>query len=110
MFMGGQAFKQTIIPALMFVGKVCGKVEEAINFYASVFHDSKINYILRYGKGEEPDKEGAVKHAGFSLEGGQFAAMDSAREHNFAFNEAISFIVHCSTQEEIEYYWAKLFA
>jgi len=110
MFMGGQAFKQTIIPALMFVGKVCGKVEEAINFYASVFHDSKINYILRYGKGEEPDKEGAVKHAGFILEGGQFAAMDSAHEHKFGFNEAISFVVHCDTQEEIDFYWGKLSA
>jgi predicted 3-demethylubiquinone-9 3-methyltransferase (glyoxalase superfamily) len=110
MFMGGQPFKQKIISALMFVGKLCGKVEEAINFYASVFHDSKINYILRYGKEEEPDKEGTVKHAGFVLGGQQFAAMDSAREHNFAFNEAISFIVHCDTQEEIDYYWGHLSA
>src|SRR5712692_3271798 len=110
MFMGGQPLKQKIIPALMFVGKQCGRVEEAINFYKSVFHDSKINYILRYNKGEEPDKERSIKHAGFVLEGQQFAAMDSAREHNFSFNEAISFIVHCDTQEEIDYYRGKLSA
>ncbi len=108
MFMGDQPFKQKIIPALMFVGNMCGKVEEALNFYTSVFHNSEVNYILRYGKGEEPDKEGTVKHAGFILEGQQFAAMESASEHKFAFNEAISFIVHCDTQKEIDYYWGKL--
>jgi predicted 3-demethylubiquinone-9 3-methyltransferase (glyoxalase superfamily) len=110
MFMGDRPIRQKIIPALMFVGKQCGKVEEAINFYASVFRDAKINYILRYSNGEEPDKEGTVKHAGFILEGQQFAAMDSAREHNFTFNEAISFMVHCETQDEIDSYWEKLSA
>ena len=44
------------------------------------------------------------------LEDQDFAAMDSAREHNFAFNEAISFMVHCNTQKEIDYYWEKLSA
>ena len=63
---------------------------------------------MRYGKGEEPDKEGTIKHASFTLEGQQFAAMDSAREHNFSFNEAISLIVHCKNQEEVDYYWEKL--
>ena len=66
--------------------------------------------ILRYGKGEEPDKEGTIKHAAFTLEGQEFAAMDSAHEHNFTFNEAISFMVECETQEEIDYYWEKLTA
>jgi predicted 3-demethylubiquinone-9 3-methyltransferase (glyoxalase superfamily) len=94
----------------MFVGKQYGKAEEAINFYASVFEDARVGDILRYSKGEEPDKEGTVKHASFMLEGQEFAAMDSAREHNFAFNEAISFIVHCETQKEIDYYWEKLSA
>ena len=48
--------------------------------------------------------------ADFMLEGQWFAAMDSAHEHNFAFNEAISFMVYCDTQEEIDYYWDKLSA
>lgn len=110
MFMGDREIKQIITPTLMFVGKVCGKAEEAINFYTSVFNNAKVGDILRYSKGEEPDKEGTIKHAAFTLEGQEFASMDSARVHNFNFNEAISFIVHCDTQKEIDYYWGKLSA
>jgi predicted 3-demethylubiquinone-9 3-methyltransferase (glyoxalase superfamily) len=110
MFMGNRQIEQNITPTLMFVGKQCGKAEEAIRFYASVFHDAKVGDILRRGKGEEPDKEGTVRHAGFTLEGQGFAAMDSAHEHNFAFNEAISFVVNCKDQEEVDYYWGKLSA
>ena len=110
MFMADRKIKQRIIPTLMFVGKQCGKAEEAINFYASVFGSARVGDILHYSKGEEPDKGGTVKHAAFMLEGQEFAAMDSARGHNFAFNEAISFIVHCETQKEIDYYWGKLSA
>jgi predicted 3-demethylubiquinone-9 3-methyltransferase (glyoxalase superfamily) len=102
--------KQNITPTLMFVGDNCGKAEEAINFYTSIFHNSKVGNILRYNKGEEPDREGTIKHAAFNLEDQEFAAMDSAFEHNFAFNEAISFIVHCKTQDEIDYYWQNLTA
>ena len=110
MYMGDSNIKQKITPTLMFVGRQCGKAEEAINFYASVFKGGQIGGILRYGKGEEPDKEGTVKHAEFTLEGQEFAAMDSAHGHNFTFNEAISFMVHCDTQDEIDYYWDKLSA
>ncbi len=102
--------KQRIAPTLMFVGTVSGKAEEAINFYTSVFHNAKEGSILRYGKGEEPDKEGTIKHAVFTLEGMEFAAMDSALPHDFTFNEAVSLIVNCQTQEEIDYYWEKLSA
>jgi predicted 3-demethylubiquinone-9 3-methyltransferase (glyoxalase superfamily) len=108
-YMGERKTKQRIIPTLLFVGKQYGKAEEAMNFHASVFEDARVGDIMRYSKGEEPDREGTVKHASFMLEGQEFAAMDSAREHNnFAFNEAISFMVHCETQKEIDYYWGKL--
>jgi predicted 3-demethylubiquinone-9 3-methyltransferase (glyoxalase superfamily) len=110
MFTGGFELKQKIVPTLMFVGAQCGKAEEAMNFYASIFRNAKVGDIMRYGKGEEPDKEGTVKHAAFTLEGQEFAAMDSAQEHKFAFNEAVSLLVHCETQEEIDYYWGKLSA
>jgi len=110
MFAGGREIKQKITPTLLFVGKQYGKAEEAINFYATVFHNARVGDIDRYSKGEEPDKDGTIKHAAFTLEGLEFAAMDSALEHNFAFNEAISFMVHCQTQEEIDYYWEKLSA
>lgn len=110
MFMGDRKIQQNITPTLMFVRDVCGKAEEAFNFYTSIFNNAKVGDILRYGRGEEPDKEGTVKHAAFTLLGQEFAAMDSARGHNFTFNEAISLMVHCDTQEEIDYYWGKLSA
>jgi predicted 3-demethylubiquinone-9 3-methyltransferase (glyoxalase superfamily) len=96
--------------SLMFVGKNCGKTEEAREFYLSVFRNSKPGALFRYGPGQEPEKEGTVMFADFMLEGQWFAAMDSAREHKFNFNEAISFIVYCDTQGEIDYYWEKLSA
>jgi predicted 3-demethylubiquinone-9 3-methyltransferase (glyoxalase superfamily) len=110
MFMGDRAIEQKITPTLMFAGEQCGRAEEAIHFYASVFHNAKVGHVLRYGENEEPDKAGTVKHAGVALEGKSFAVMDSARAHNFTFNEAISFMVHCNTQEEIDYLWSKLSA
>lgn len=110
MLMGDRPIKQRIIPTLMFVGKNAGKAEEAIRFYASVFNRSKVGDILRYGKEDKPDKEGTIKYAAFALEGQEFAAMDSALEHNFTFNEATSFEVHCENQEVLDYYWGKLSA
>jgi len=107
---GRRDSNQRITPTIMFVGDVCGKAEEAINFYTSVFHDAKVEDILRYGRGMEYDKEGTVQHAAFTLEGQEFAAMDSAREHRFSFNEAVSFVVKCETQGEVDYYWEKLSA
>jgi predicted 3-demethylubiquinone-9 3-methyltransferase (glyoxalase superfamily) len=110
MFMRDRNVEQQITPTLMFVGEQCGKAEEAINLYTAVFHNAKVGHILRYGENEGPDKAGTIKHAGITLEGESFAVMDSAHAHNFSFNEAISFIVHCNTQEEIDYFWSKLSA
>ena len=112
MFIGDSKMKlkQKITPMLLFVGDVCGKAEEAINFYTSIFSNARIDDIVRYNKGEEPDEEGTVKYATFMLAGYGFAAMDSAHKHDFAFNEAISFIIHCETQDVIDYYWEKLSA
>lgn len=103
-------FKQRITPVLLFTKDVCGKTEEAISFYSSVFPNAKSQVFARYAKGEEPDKEGTVKYAQFVLEGQEFGAMDSAHKHNFSFNEAISFMVNCKDQEEIDYFWNKMSA
>lgn len=105
MFTDKNKATQRITPTLMFTGNVCGKAEEAIRYYISIFEKSKVGDIMRYGKNQEPDKEGTIMHADFTLEGQEFAAMDSAWEHKFSFNEAISFIVHCESREEIDYYW-----
>ena len=110
MLVGEEQAGQRITPTLMFVGKVCGKAEEAINLYTSVFPHSEVGPILRYDKSEEPDEEGTIKYASFLLDGQEFAAMDSARDHDFGFNEAISFLVSCETQEEIDHYWDSLSA
>lgn len=97
-----------IIPSLLFTGDICGKAEEATDFYLSVFKNSRRGLIARYPAGMEPDREGTIMFTDFMLEGNWLAAMDSAQHHDFAFNEAISLIVYCNTQQEIDYYWEKL--
>jgi predicted 3-demethylubiquinone-9 3-methyltransferase (glyoxalase superfamily) len=99
-----------ILPSLMFVGDNTGRADEAINFYLSVFKNSKPGVVYRYRPNQEPDKEGTIMFADFMLENYWFAAMDSAYEHNFTFNEAVSFMVSCDTQKEIDDYWEKLSA
>jgi predicted 3-demethylubiquinone-9 3-methyltransferase (glyoxalase superfamily) len=94
----------------MFVGDVAGKAEEAMRFYTSVFKEGTIGDIMRYGEGQGPDKEGTVQYATFTLNGQEFGAMDSAMAHNFTFNEAISLMVYCKDQKEIDYFWEKLSA
>lgn len=99
-----------IIPSIMFVGDVCGKAQEATDFYISVFKNAKRGAVAYYPEGMEPDKPGTVMFTDFKLENQWFAAMDSARMHDFNFNEAVSLLVNCDDQEEIDYYWQKLSA
>lgn len=102
--------QQKITPMLMFVGAQAGKAEEAMRLYSSLFPDAAVGAISRYGSGEAPDAEGTVKQAAFTLAGQHFAAMDSAHAHDFQFNEAISMMVYCDTQAEIDHYWDSLTA
>jgi predicted 3-demethylubiquinone-9 3-methyltransferase (glyoxalase superfamily) len=83
--------------------------EEAVNFYASIFRNSKIGKISRYGKeGYEIHKkaEGSVLTMEFELNGQPFTALNGGPV--FKFNEAISFQVACESQDELDYYWEKL--
>ncbi len=86
-----------------------GQAEEAANFYVSIFKDSKIGNITRYGK-EGYDihgrEAGTVMTVDFEIEGLKFTALNGGPV--FKFNEAISFQVLCETQEELDYYWEKL--
>jgi predicted 3-demethylubiquinone-9 3-methyltransferase (glyoxalase superfamily) len=107
---GHYAFRHRITPTLMFVGAVAGRAEEAMRFYAGILPDSKVGDIARYPAGMEPDREGTVMHGSVTLAGQEFFAMDSAQKHDFAFNEAISLIVNCDSQDEIDRYWGALSA
>ncbi len=103
-------FIQRIMPAFMFTQDICGKAEEAINYYTSIFPDSNAQVFTRYSKDENPDQEGTIKYAQFILDGQEFGAMDSAGSHDFKFNEAVSLMVHCKDQDEIDFFWEKLSA
>jgi len=83
--------------------------EDAVKFYTSIFDRSKISRMTRYGKeGQEIHKmpEGSVMTVEFELEGQKFVALNGGPI--FKFSEAISFIVNCESQEEIDHYWNKL--
>ena len=96
---------QKISPCLWFDDNA----EDAVKFYVSVFKDSNIGNVTRYGK-EGYDihkkKEGSVMTIDFEIEGQKFLALNGGPI--FKFNEAISFQIYCDTQEEIDYYWDKL--
>jgi predicted 3-demethylubiquinone-9 3-methyltransferase (glyoxalase superfamily) len=96
---------QNITPCLWFDTQA----EEAAKFYASVFKDSKVGKTSRYGKEgfEVHGKQaGTVMTVEFEIAGHKFLALNGGPQ--FKFNEAVSFQVHCETQEEIDYFWSKL--
>ena len=94
-------FEQKISPALWFDNNA----EEAIDFYISIFRNSKVNKVLRYGKAG-PGPEGTVMTISFELDGEEFTAINGGP--HFTFSPAISFVVKCETQDEVDYYWEKL--
>ena len=85
------------------------EAEEAAKFYVSVFKDSSINNVSRYGKeGYEVhgQKEGTVMTVEFTLNGQRYLALNGGPQ--FKFNESVSFMIPCETQEDVDYYWNKL--
>lgn len=94
-----------IMPSLMFTGDNTGKADEAIDYYVSMFDDSKRGLTARYPEGAAPEKDAKIMFAEFMLEGQWFTAMDSGHMHAFTFNEAVSLLVRCDSQEEIDRYW-----
>jgi predicted 3-demethylubiquinone-9 3-methyltransferase (glyoxalase superfamily) len=99
--------EQKIILSFLFTNDVFGKADEAIKHYASIFTDSKIMYTDYY-KPEEAPFAGKLKFGSFQLNNQQLAAMDGPGNHQFQFNEGLSFIVECNGQEEVDYFWDKL--
>jgi predicted 3-demethylubiquinone-9 3-methyltransferase (glyoxalase superfamily) len=92
---------QKISPFLWFDDQA----EEAMNFYVSIFKNSKVGNVTRYGDAG-PGPKGSVMTASFELEGQQFTALNGGPQ--FKFTEAISFVVNCETQEEVDGLWGKL--
>lgn len=99
---------QKIVPALLFVNEKAGLVKEAVDFYISVFPDSMILTESPWDKSSGmPD--GSLLFAQFKLSKYIFNSMSGGTpRHDFDFNEAVSFMVYCQTQDEIDYYWDKL--
>lgn len=81
------------------------QAEDAMNFYTSIFPDSRIGAVSRYPEGG-PGEAGSVMSAAFVLNGQEFMVLNGGPE--FKFNEAVSFFVKCETQEEVDLYWARL--
>jgi predicted 3-demethylubiquinone-9 3-methyltransferase (glyoxalase superfamily) len=98
---------QKITPFFMYANKQFGRAEEAVKFYTSIFDNSSITGILKHGP-EAGKEAGTVIHAQFRLAGQTFMAIDSIAEHQFDYNEAVSMVINCSTQEDIDAYWQKL--
>jgi predicted 3-demethylubiquinone-9 3-methyltransferase (glyoxalase superfamily) len=97
-----------IVPSLLFTRNNTNRAEEAINFYVSIFKDAKVGALNYYSEDIGPAKAGALQFGDFMLANQWFAAMDSAVEQEFIFNEAISLSVDCKDQAEIDYFWEKL--
>lgn len=93
---------QKFITTFMFCGAHQGKAETAVNFYVSLFKDTSLENLVRYTEGEV---KGQVVFSRFTLNGVTYAAMDSGIPQPFTFSEAISQVIECDTQEEIDYYW-----
>ncbi len=97
-----------IAPSLLFVGEQHGKCEEALRFYATLFDDSRVGRIERYTADDPDPATGAIKYAELVLAGQPFRAMESSLAHDFAFNEAVSFLVSCEDQAEVDGLWSAL--
>lgn len=95
--------QSNITPFLMFAGKA----EEALNFYVSLFRNSSVTDIQRYGAAQT-GAEGSVLRATFTLSGQEFMCIDSPVKHDFGFTPSLSLFVNCLSEEEIDKYFEEL--
>lgn len=103
----GENQQAELFPSLMFTGDQSGNAEKAINFYTSLFKNSQVDTIARYEAGEH-DIEGNIKYGQFTIDGYKISAMDSSGPHQFSFDQGVSLVVNCDTQEEIDFFWLNL--
>ena len=106
----GFEYEQKITMQLMFSGDVTGKANEAIKYYTDLFKDGVIGDIHEYEEGQAVQEDAKISHANFSILDTEILASDNGTQTDYTFNEAISLMVLCVTQAEIDYYWEKLSA
>jgi predicted 3-demethylubiquinone-9 3-methyltransferase (glyoxalase superfamily) len=97
-----------IRPCLLFGMEVCGKAHDAIDDYSNIFFDSKVGYVNHYLQGQASDQRAKINYAELELFGLEMVIMDHGYGGGATFNEAISFMIRCEDQKEIDYYWEKL--
>ena len=97
---------QKMMPAMLFAGNQFGRAEDAIQFYTSVFDNSGVDLLVHYP--ESNPHAGHLMYSEFNLNKYGIIAMDGPGDHKFTFNEAVSYVVNCDTQEEIDHYWNRL--
>lgn len=94
---------QSLVPSFLFTAAQFGRAEEAIHFYTSLFENSKTQSIQHYPEGDA--NAGKVLFSEFTLNNYRLIAMDGPGEHTYSFDEGVSFVIECDTQEEIDFYW-----
>lgn len=100
--------KAKITPCLLFTDKRFGQGEAALSFYTKVFANSKKDQVILYPEGDA--NAGKLMYSEFKLGSYNMIAMDGPGDHKYTFNEAVSFVIDCDNQTEIDYYWDKLIA
>jgi predicted 3-demethylubiquinone-9 3-methyltransferase (glyoxalase superfamily) len=93
---------------LTFVGDQCGKAEEAINFYTSIFPKSKIISIIKYLEGEAGGTPSLIKYGVFTLNGSEYMVSESNYNHAWSFTPGVSLFVECTSENEIKTLFEKL--
>lgn len=101
-----QESDQKIVPCLMFTNEQFGNAEMAMDFYTSVFENSEKGFISRYGAGYSFPE--AINYGAFRLAGQDFVVMENNEGHEFGFNEAISLMIDCKDQDEVDHFWNRL--
>jgi predicted 3-demethylubiquinone-9 3-methyltransferase (glyoxalase superfamily) len=99
---------QRIRPTLLFAGEVCGKAKDALDYYQTVFQEAKKGYVNYYQGEEGIDERAHINYGELSIKGNQFIIMDHGMGGDFTFNEAFSFMIPCTDQDEIDYFWDRL--
>lgn len=95
---------EKIVPSIMYTQHLSGKANQAIDYYTSVFSNSKITAISKYEEGEG-DIVGHIKFSSFTINNQPFIIQESSGPHQFVLNEGISFVIPCDTQQEIDFFW-----